>query len=77
MTAHQLIGIFDQAWNDRETILGLPGGDLSPEEAAGDLIARFGLARAREIAAEQAGLFPASWNYHQRIHEILCEATDG
>jgi hypothetical protein len=77
MTVSQLIGLYGQAWNSRETILGLPGGDLSPEESAGDLIARFGLERARQIAAEQADTFPAPWDPHYRIHEILREATDG
>ena len=34
MKISQLIELAQRAWSERPTILGLPGGDLSPEEMA-------------------------------------------
>jgi hypothetical protein len=76
MSVSQLISLSENAWKQREPVLGLPGGELSPEEMAGDLIRRFGLETARALAAERAGSFPAPWNFYYQVHAVLADARD-
>ena len=76
MKISQLIELAQRAWSERPTILGLPGGDLSPEEMAGDLIRLHGLNSARRIAEQQDQLLPAPWSYHHRVWRILEEVQE-
>ena len=76
MTASQLISLSENAWSHREIVLGLPGGQLTPEEMAGDMIRRCGLAAARTLAATRAGAFPAPWDFYRRVYQVLCEARE-
>ncbi len=77
MKISELIDLAQKAWNERPTILGLPGGDLSPEEKAGELIQQHGLNTARLIAMEQDQSLPAPWSYHHRVWRVLEEVQEG
>ena len=76
MTVTQLISLSENAWSRREIVLGLPGGQLTPEEMAGDLVRRCGLAAARTLAAARAGAFPAPWDFYRRVHQVLSEVRE-
>lgn len=76
MNITQLVELAQKAWSERPIILGLPGGDLSPEERAGDLIRNHGLNKARMIAEQQDQLLPAPWSYHHRVWRILDEVRE-
>lgn len=76
MNTTQLIDLAQRAWNERPTILGLPGGDLSPEEMAGELIRVHGLGMARVIAVELDQSLPAPWSYQHRVCQVLDEVSD-
>jgi hypothetical protein len=76
MNTTQLIDLAQRAWNERPTILGLPGGDLSPEEMAGELIRLHGLDSARAIAVEQDRSLPAAWSYQYQVCRVLDEVSD-
>ena len=76
MSTSQLIDLAQKAWNERPTILGLPGGDLSPEEMAGEMIRLHGLGTARAIALEQNQSLPAAWSYQYRVCQVLNEVRD-
>lgn len=77
MTAGDLIHVYEQSFSEKPTIFGQPGGSLSPEEDAGNLIKHHGLDRARSIAQSKAGDFPAAWDHWYRVATILEAISDG
>lgn len=76
MTKSDLLATHERAWRERPAILGEPEGGFTPAEAAGALIAIHGLARARQVAGEEALKSPGLWNFYDHVHRILQEAVD-
>lgn len=77
MTVTHLISLYHRSWHERPVIFGQPGGELSPEEAAGDLVRLHGLAEARHLARQRAETRPEPWSFEQRLWEVLVNARDG
>lgn len=71
MSINDLLNLYERAWDSKTTIFGVPGGQLSAPEAAGELIKNHGLDQARRIADQRAREFPASWNQWRQISDIL------
>lgn len=76
MTTHELVQNYESSWSAKPAIFGVPGGQLSPAEQAGELIKNYGLAAARRIACEKAREFPAAWNHWQRVSDALHSASE-
>ena len=77
MTAEQLISLYHQAWTERMAIFGIPGGYLSPEEAAGRLVEEYGLSTARHLACVRAENSPAAWSHEMQVWQTLQNVFEG
>ena len=75
MTTGELIHIYESASHTRPNILGVPGGALKPDEAAGELIKRHGHQGALEEASIKTGNSPAPWNFWYQVHCVLSSTT--
>lgn len=76
MNVAQLVELAQKAWAERPTVFGLPGGGMTPEEKAGDLIRQHGLAEARSIARDQDRMLPAPWSFEHCVYEVLVRAHE-
>lgn len=77
MTVTHLISLYHRAWNERPVVFGQPGGELSPEESAGDLVRQHGLHHARHLARIDAEQRPEPWSFESRVSQILANAYEG
>lgn len=77
MTVTHLISLYHRAWHERPAVFGLPGGELSPEEVAGDLVRQHGLAHARHLAQRDAEQRPEPWSFEARVWQVLAVAREG
>jgi hypothetical protein len=77
MTVNELIHLYDRAWAERPAIFGLPGGELSPAEQAGELVRQHGLEGARAVARQRAADFPAPWSFYHQVLQVLEGAREG
>ncbi len=75
MTTGELIHIYESASHNKATIFGVPGGALKPDEAAGELIKRYGHQGALEEASRKTGNAPAPWNFWYQVHCVLSNTT--
>lgn len=76
MNVAQLVELAQKAWAERPTVFGLPGGAMTPEEKAGDLIRLHGLSEARAIALAQDRILPAPWSFEHCVCEVLSHAHE-